>query len=94
MIGEGTRLREWSIFAHKVASHIVNYTVPQYGDKGSDQADDFTVEDCAQHIKRYANRVGKNSRGHAEQLRDFLKIAHYAQMAHDKYLEAYNNEKE
>lgn len=83
---------EWSEFAMEVIDHIDNYTVPQYGDKNEDTANDYTAQQCIDHIKRYANRHGKNSRPGQEKL-DLLKIAHYAQLAHSKLQEEENAKK-
>ena len=80
------RGNDWQVFSSVVACHIDNYTVPQYGDKGSDEADDFTAEDCVKQIKRYTARHGKNSRPDQDEL-DLLKIAHYAQLAYTKLQE-------
>jgi len=77
---------DWREFAEKVADHVENYTVPQYGGKGEDQVTEWTLEDCALTIKRYVARIGKNAR-QGEQERDFLKIAHYAQLAALKFAE-------
>jgi len=76
-----SRALDWESFSRKVDKHIVEYTIPQYGDKGDDQADGYTVEDFVKQIKKYATRSGKNSRPGQEEL-DLIKIAHYAQMAH------------
>jgi hypothetical protein len=73
---------DWENFAIKVLNHIEIYTVPQYGDKGSDQCTEFTRQDFETQIKRYTNRMGKNSRPGQDKL-DLLKICHYAQMLHD-----------
>ena len=79
------RLIEWQGFAVKVGDHIENYTVPQWGDAPDDQlATDWKVNDCILAIKKYANRAGKNSRGVEEDIRDMLKIAHYACVAYSK----------
>lgn len=85
---------DWVCFTANVTQHIEEYVVPQYGDKGTDEATEYTAEECAGHIKRYATRFGKNSRGNEEQLRDLIKIAHYAQLAYDKLKEEINNEKD
>lgn len=77
------RGNDWIAFQTKVWEHIENYTVPQYGDKGEDEADDFTAEDCVKQIKKYVARHSKNSRPGQDKL-DLLKIAHYAQLAHSK----------
>lgn len=73
---------DWEEFSGKVFEHIENYTVPQYGDKGQDQCTEFTRQDFETQIKKYANRMGKNSRPGQDKL-DLLKICHYAQMLHD-----------
>lgn len=83
---------DWLEFSAKVYVHIETYTVPQYGDRGSDEADDFTAEDCIKHIKRYSARHDKNSRPGQDKL-DLLKIAHYAQLAYIKLEEQENAEK-
>jgi len=75
-----TREKEWMHFAAKVHKHVREYTVPQYGDKGVDQATEFTVEDCMLQIRRYTNRGTTGQRGPEEALRDAKKIAHYACM--------------
>jgi hypothetical protein len=76
------RSSDWAIFSHRVNSHIENYAVPQYGDKGHDIASEKDAEFCVDAIKKYIARFGKNKREGQDKL-DFLKIAHYAQMAHD-----------
>lgn len=83
---------DWQDFATKVANHIENYTVPQYGDKGNEEADSYTVEDCLMQINRYKVRNGKNSRPGQDKL-DLIKIAHYAQMAYTKLEEQENAKK-
>jgi hypothetical protein len=75
------RSNDWVIFSLEVHNHINNYTIPQYGDKGADIASDYTLEDCVRNMARYLARAGKNSRPGQDEL-DFIKIAHYAQMAY------------
>jgi hypothetical protein len=75
------RSDDWQEFSNDMHEHIEEYTIPQYGDKGEDNATDYTVQDCITQIKRYVNRAGKNSRPGQESL-DLIKIAHYAQMAY------------
>lgn len=77
------RSHDWLKFSAKVLAHIELYTVPQYGDKGEDQATEFRPEDFILQIKKYAHRHGKNSRSGQDKL-DLMKIAHYAQMAFEK----------
>lgn len=71
-------------FSLDVLNHIESYTVPQYGDKGSDQMTTASLEDIQHDMKRYINRMLSNARGKEETKRDMLKIAHYAQIARDK----------
>lgn len=75
---------EFIEFAANVLKHIDEYTVPQYGDKPDDQVETWTPEDCARHIGKYVARFGKNQRGQEDQLKDMLKIAHYAGIAYMK----------
>ena len=76
------RGNDWNNFSEKVLDHIEKYTVPQYGDKGEDQCTEFTIQDFQTQLKKYTNRMGKNSRPGQDKL-DLLKICHYAQMLHD-----------
>lgn len=76
------RGKDWEEFSFKVLDHIETYTVPQYGDKGEDLCTEFTRQDFETQIKKYTNRMGKNSRPGQGKL-DLLKICHYAQMLHD-----------
>jgi hypothetical protein len=75
------RGKQWVAFSHHVLRHIEHYTVPQYGDEGDDLASNYTVEDCNKAIEKYLKRSGRNRREGQDQL-DYIKIAHYAQMAH------------
>jgi hypothetical protein len=81
------RVLEWQRFSAAVENHVIEYTIPQYGDYPNDQATKFTPEDLITQIKRYANRFGKNARGPVEEQRDMLKIAHYACLIHSKLKE-------
>ena len=78
------REKQWEEFSQKLAQHLREYTVPQYGDVGEDEITNYTVEQCVEHIKRYAKRYGSQSRDGQQEL-DFMKIAHYAQCAWEKY---------
>jgi len=80
------RSSEWLNFTAEVFMHIETYTVPQYGDKGTDQCSDFSESDFITQMKKYLNRYGKNSRDGQQQL-DLMKIAHYACMLHAKLIE-------
>lgn len=74
------RGKDWMAFAEKVNDHIETYTVPQYGDKGEDQASEYGSAEHILQAKRYLARFGKNSRPGQEVL-DLMKTAHYIQMA-------------
>lgn len=74
------RGEDWRAFSSEVNEHIEEYTVPQYGDKGEDQATTYTVEDHIKQAQKYLARFGRNSRPGQEML-DFRKAAHYIQMA-------------
>jgi hypothetical protein len=78
------RVKEWTDFNNKVILHIKNYAIPQYkNEDGDDQIRGFSSADCVQNMKRYLNRYPINARGEMETLRDFIKLAHYAQLAYD-----------
>lgn len=79
------RLKQWKEFSKVVEDHIEKYANVQYGDESeTDQASNFTPEDCWQNMQRYYNRRQTAVRGRVEQLRDVVKVAHYAQMIFDK----------
>jgi hypothetical protein len=86
------RAKEWLEFTFKVAEHIENYTVPQYGDKGKDIASEYTPEYCMSQVEKYLRRFGKNIRPGQQSL-DLLKMAHYVQMTFSKLEEKANVEK-
>jgi hypothetical protein len=77
------RAADWMVFAAAVAAHIETYTVPQYGDKGQDQATEYSTGDLLLQVRKYVNRFGRNQRPGQNAL-DLLKIAHYVQMTWDK----------
>lgn len=86
---EPGKVLDWLMFQLEVHKHINNYVIPQYGEKGSDPANDYSIEECMMHINRYRIRQGKNSRPDQDKL-DLIKIAHYAQMAYTKLMEKEN----
>lgn len=77
------RTKDWNEFATKVADHIENYTVPQYGDAPNDNVESWSAQDCIAQVQKYAARFGNNQRTGQEEL-DLMKIAHYAQLAMGK----------
>lgn len=78
------RESEFEQFAGITLLHVKNYTVSQYGDAPYDPVEKWTPAQCMDSVKRYANRIDTNSRGHLESLRDMAKIAHFACMAFNK----------
>ena len=76
-MAETKRGAEWQVFAEQVLLHIDTYTVPQYGDKGHDDIDNWTISNCFRAIEKYIKRSGTNVRKGQDKL-DILKIAHYA----------------
>ena len=76
---------DWLEFSRQVKRHIENYTVPQYGDKGMDICTHYTAEECLTQAKKYIERYGRNSREGQQEL-DFLKMAHFIQMAYEKHM--------
>jgi hypothetical protein len=84
------RTMEWRRFASIVDRHVVEYTVPQYGDSPDDEVQHWSVEQCVAAIQKYTRRFGSNQRGNAEIERDMLKIAHFACLAYFKLLERNN----
>ena len=80
------RGNNWALFAVAVEAHVEDYTVPQYGDKGEDQVTGYTVEDCLKQAQKYINRYGRNVRPGQQDL-DFIKAAHYIQLAAEKHQE-------
>ena len=79
-----SRLEEWDEFSALVREHIEEYVLPQWGDAPNDPVSGWTAEKCMQEVQKYAHRFGRSVRGAEEELRDLLKIAHYAAMIHSK----------
>jgi hypothetical protein len=78
------REQQWKEFSDAIAKHLREYTVPQYGDVGEDEISKYSVEDCVKQVEKYAKRYGSNARQGQQEL-DFMKMAHYAQCAWEKY---------
>lgn len=75
------KAKDWVEFTLKVYAHIVEYVIPQYGDKHEDLAANYTQQQCIDQIRKYSARFGKNIRPDQDNL-DLIKIAHYAQIAY------------
>jgi hypothetical protein len=87
------RINDWKKFNDQMEKHIKHYTLLQYDNpQGNDQVENWTPRQCMDSLERYINRFQKNARGKKEQLRDMLKIAHYAQFIYDKLKKEYNEE--
>jgi hypothetical protein len=85
------RIEQWDRFSEQVRRHIVQYTLEQYGNpEGDEQVEEFTAEDCWKQIMRYTNRRNSCTRGKTEQMRDVIKVAHYAQFIYAKLKEAWS----
>ena len=91
---EGRYYREvqWDRFADKVAKHVKDYAIRQYGDFPDDKLTSYTFEDCIKQLEKYVDRNLRenNMRGRLEMKRDMLKIAHYACVALSKLNEEDN----
>ena len=88
-VQEFNRVQEWEDFSALVTTHLIEYTIPQYGDFPNDQMTTASIEDIKHNMTRYINRLGSNMRGRDDQLMDMLKMAHYACMAHTKLKEKF-----
>lgn len=73
----------WKSFSHLVSGHIQNYAVKQYGPDIKENTDVEDTKDCLKYIAKYRNRHGAERRGRIEELRDLIKIAHFAQIGFD-----------
>lgn len=85
------RGKNWLAFAEMVGAHVEGYTVPQYGDKGEDQVTAYSVEECLKQAQKYISRYGRNARPGQQDL-DFMKAAHYIQLAAEKHNEGQGHE--
>lgn len=74
---------QWKEFSDRVLDHVENYAVPQYGDTGNDQIDEWPIESCQLAIQKYIKRSKSNMRAGQDKL-DILKIAHFACLIYNK----------
>jgi hypothetical protein len=83
-IGMSKRERQFMEFGGLVCEHIDKYTIAQYGDIGADPCTDYTKADFDTIINKYVTRQrnGGGARGLYEDMRDYIKIAHYAAMCY------------
>ena len=83
------RVLEWLTFSSLVKAHIANYTVPQYGDMPDDEVETWSPEMTIAAIQKYTRRAGSSQRGQMEEIRDMLKIAHFACLTYFKLCRKY-----
>ena len=81
------RAMSWLDFSFEVLTHIEEYTIPQYGDKGEDQITEWCERDCLRAVSKRIARYGRNTR-EGQQAMDFLNMAHEVQIGYEKYKEA------
>lgn len=89
---KSNRLERFHQVADICAYHIETYTVPQYGDFPDDQLTEMRLSDIKHDLQRYINRMGRNSRGPHESMRDMLKVMHYAAEAYLKMNELHGGD--
>ena len=73
-----TKLEQWLQFSALVEEQISKYVMPQYGDFPDKMVRKFTSEKIQGKLEHYVYRIGKSSRGQEDEIRDILKIAHFA----------------
>lgn len=77
---------QWRQFSRLVEKHIEEYVVPQYGDLPDKTVAKWTPEKIQGKLESYIDRIGKSSRGPEDQIRDALKIAHFASYLYSLYV--------
>lgn len=88
------REQQWDTFIDIVRDHIVEYTIPQYGDNPNDPVESWDVERCMQAIGKYVARSTTSRRGgDVEKARDLLKIAHFSCIAFHKLMDEFDTPK-
>lgn len=65
-------------FSNHIKIHIDNYVTPQYGNFPDKTIKKFTAEKIQGKLEAYTDRIGKSSRGRDDEIRDSLKIGHFA----------------
>jgi hypothetical protein len=83
-MGASNREKEWWDFASMVAGHIDTYACAQYGDKPTDEVEQWDTAQCVDAIGKYVKRYQIMRRGRLETLRDMAKIAHFACLVFNK----------
>ena len=78
------KLAEWDWVSAEVRKHIERYGITQYGDYGdpNETLGPMSAKECVEQIRKYVSRFGRGTRGEVEEMRDLLKIAHYAGVAY------------
>lgn len=88
---ESEKIKEWKRFSESVENHIESYVLAQYGDYPDEMIESFTIQSIKEQLMRYVSRIGRSARSHDEELRDTLKIAHYACYLRKKIFDQYLN---
>ena len=65
-------------FCNHVGMHIQQYVETQYGNFPDKTIAKFTPEKIQGKLEAYVDRIGKSARGEVDEIRDALKIAHFA----------------
>lgn len=65
-------------FCDHVGMHIQEYVETQYGNFPDKTIAKFTPEKIQGKLEAYTDRIGKSARGIADEIRDALKIGHFA----------------
>ena len=76
------KVDQWKRFSDQVEDHIEYYVSKQYGDFPDKTIAKFTPEKIQGKLEAYVDRIGKSYRGHADEIRDCIKIAHFACYLH------------
>lgn len=68
----------YEMFSEHVAIHVDSYVSQQYGDFPDENVANFTIEKIQGKLEGYIYRIGNSARGVEDEIRDSLKIAHFA----------------
>jgi hypothetical protein len=72
------KINQWEAFSKEMQSHIKEYANKQYGDFPDKTIAKYDIVKIQAKLEAYVDRIGKGARGKDEEIRDCLKIAHFA----------------
>lgn len=72
------KIEQWEMFSEYVIKHITEYANKQYGDFPDKTIAKYDIVKIQAKLEAYVDRIGKGARGKDEEIRDCLKIAHFA----------------